>query len=264
MKTIKGKTVLVTGGAQGMGKSYVKNAAKEGAKNVIIWDLNESEMQKTAAEFSNETTKIYCYKVDVTNTELVYELAEEITKKIGPVHLLINNAGIVVSENFIDHSPKKIDLTMQINSIAPMHIARAFLPGMVETEEAHIVNIASGAAYMYCPKIITYCSSKWAIYGWSQGLNVELQETHPHIKVTTVTPGHIDTGMFDGAHSALMPLISPQTMVDAVWKGIKKNKTTVVRPKRLGLVPLVRGIAGVRGWNRISKVTGINDFMAGV
>ncbi len=263
MKSIQGKTVLVTGGARGMGKAYVRNAVQEGAKHVIIWDLNESEMQHTATEFKHYLTQIHCYKVDVTDTDLVYTLADEIIKKYGPVHLLINNAGIVVSENFIEHSPKKIDLTMQINSVAPMHIARAFLPGMVETEEAHIVNIASGAAYMYCPKIITYCSSKWAIYGWSQGLNVELKETHPHIKVTTVTPGHIDTGMFDGAHSSLMPLISPEKMVDAVWKGIKKNKETVIRPKRVGFVPFVRGLVGVRGWNKISKISGINDFMAG-
>ncbi|MGR5457367.1 SDR family NAD(P)-dependent oxidoreductase, partial [Vibrio alfacsensis] len=69
-----------------------------------------------------------------------------------------------------------------------MHIARAFLPAMAEVNEGHIVNIASGAGFMYCPRITVYCASKWAMLGWSQGLRVELAETLPHIKVTTVTP----------------------------------------------------------------------------
>ncbi|MCG9788583.1 SDR family NAD(P)-dependent oxidoreductase [Vibrio mediterranei] len=263
MKSIMNRTVLVTGGASGMGKAYVERAVAEGAKTVIIWDLNQDAMEQVKQEFHNNETQIYTFQVDVTDTQLVYQTAEIILKNIGAVELLINNAGIVVSEHFIDHDPRKIDLSMQINSTAPMHIARAFLPAMAEVDEGHIVNIASGAGFMHCPRITVYCASKWAMLGWSQGLRVELAETLPHIKVTTVTPGHIDTGMFAGAHSKLMPMISTDEMVDAVWKGIKKNKILVARPRAVGVIPFIRGLVGFRGWDWISKITGTNDFMAG-
>ncbi|USD63675.1 SDR family NAD(P)-dependent oxidoreductase [Vibrio sp. SCSIO 43140] len=257
------KNVLVTGGAMGMGKAYVIRAIKDGAKNIVIWDMNEEAMQATKEELSNGKTEIHTFKVDVTDTELVYRTAEQVLNSVGAIDLLINNAGIVVSEHFIEHDPKKIDLSMQINSIAPMHVVRAFLPAMADRSDCHIVNIASGAGLMYCPRIIVYCASKWAMLGWSQGLRVELKETLPHIKVTTVTPGHIDTGMFEGAHSKFLPLISIDTMVDAVWNGMKKDKAMVARPRAVGLLPFVRGILGLKGFDWLLKVSGTNDFMAG-
>ncbi|GEM78876.1 SDR family NAD(P)-dependent oxidoreductase [Vibrio superstes] len=263
MKSVMNKNVLVTGGAMGMGKAYVVRAIKDGAKNVVIWDMNEEAMAATKEELSNEKTQIHTFKVDVTNTELVYDTAQQVIDTIGPIELLINNAGIVVTEYFINHDPKKIDLSMQINSTAPMHVARAFLPAMAETNDAHIVNIASGAGLMYCPRIVVYCASKWAMLGWSQGLRIELKETLPHIKVTTVTPGHIDTGMFEGAHSKFLPLISIDKMVDAVWKGVKKEKAMVARPRAVYAMPFLRGIVGLKMFDWLLKVSGTNDFMAG-
>lgn len=263
MKSVMNKTVLVTGGAMGMGRAYIEKAINEGAKHVIMWDMNEDAMANTMKALSNSKTEIHAFKVDVTDTELVYQTAEKIIETIGPVDLLFNNAGVVFSESFIDHDPKKIDLSMQINSTAPMHVARAFLPAMVDLPDAHIVNIASGAGLMYCPKIIVYCASKWAMLGWSQGLRVELKESLPHIKVTTVTPGHIDTGMFDGAHSKLMPVIPVSKMVDAVWSGMKKDKALVARPYAVSALPFLRGVLGMKLWDWVFKVSGTNDFMAG-
>lgn len=263
MKSVAGKKMLVTGGAMGMGRAYVERAIADGASDVFIWDMNVEAMEAAKAELETETTKIHIYQVDVTDTELVYKTAEEIVEQFGGIHLLINNAGIVTSAKFADHSVKQIDLGMQINSIAPMHITRAFLPSMEKLDDAHIVNISSGAGFLYCPRITVYCSSKWAIMGWSQALRVELKQFHPHIKVTTVAPGHINTGMFDGAHSALMPAIEVDEMIDAVWTGIKKDKIIVARPRMVGFIPLFRGIFGWAGFDWIAKVTGTNDFMAG-
>lgn len=263
MKSVSQKNVLVTGGAMGMGRAYVEKAVAEGAANIVVWDVNEQSMKQLKSELSNNDTNIYTYSVDVTDTDRVYACAEQVLENVGPIHLLINNAGIVVAQEFIEHEPRHIDLSMQVNSIAPMHITRAFLPSMAELDEAHIVNIASGAAYMYCPRIIVYCASKWAMFGWSQGLRVELGKTMPHIQVTTVTPGHIDTGMFEGAHSKLLPLIPTAAMVEAVWAGIKKNKALVSRPRTVGLIPLLRALLGIRAWGWLSEVSGTNDFMAG-
>lgn len=263
MKSIKGKNVLVTGGGMGMGKIYVQRAVQDGAARVVVWDRDEHAMKEVAQEFGGGSTEILTYVVDVTDTDRIYALAEQIVNKIGPVDLLINNAGIVNADNFAEQSPDRIQALMQINGIAPMHVARAFLPAMQGLPEAHIVNVASGAGYMYAPRIIVYCASKWAALGWSLGLGSELGVTTPNVKVTTVTPGHIDTGMFEGAHFSLMPPVKPEVMVDAVWRGIKKDKAIVRKPLILSSMPILKALLGVRGWDFFASKSGLNDFMAG-
>lgn len=262
MKTIRGKSVLVTGGAMGMGRVYVERAVQDGAARVIIWDRDEQAMAAVAAEYGEGATQILTYQVDVTDTDRVYALAEQILDETGPVDLLINNAGIVNAEEFVDQAPDRIQAIMQVNAIAPMHVARAFLPAMQRLPEAHIVNIASAAGHIYAPKIVVYCASKWAALGWSLGLGAELKETMPHVKVTSVTPGHIDTGMFAGAHHALMELVPPDVMVDAVWKGIKKNRQLVRRPRMLAVIPPFKALIGVRAWDWVSAKSGLNEFMS--
>ena len=216
MKNIKGKNVLITGGAMGMGKLYVEKAISEGA-TVIIWDINTQQMDKTAEQMRRCGGTVHTYRVDVSSPADIESSAAKVLKEIGTIDVLFNNAGIVNSNLYVDQPYDKIDLTMRINAIAPMLIARAFLPGMLEKEEAHIINISSAAGYIVAPKIIAYCASKWAALGFSNALRKELEETGcEHVKVTTVCPGLVTTGMFSGAGNVkLMPPVRPEAMVAA-------------------------------------------------
>ena len=247
MYSIADKTMLVTGGNRGMGKLFCEHGVAEGAK-IIIWATNEQTMKETADELTRRGGEVYTYKVDVSNRKAIEEAAENVLKEHGTVDILINNAGIVVSAYFWEHTNDQIEKTMRINSEALMYICRAFLPGMMEKREGRIVNLASAAGLISNPKMSVYCASKWAVNGWSDSLRLELeQEGYDNICVTTVTPGYVNTGMFEGAKAPLMtPIIEPEPFVQMVWESMKKGKVVVRSPWTVYLVAIMKGILPIR------------------
>jgi short-subunit dehydrogenase len=247
MYSIAGKTMLVTGGSRGMGKLFCEHGVAEGAK-IIIWATNEQTMTETAEELSRRGGEVYTYKVDVSDRKAIEEAAENVLKEHGTVDILINNAGIVVSAYFWEHTNDQIEKTMRINSEALMYICRAFLPGMIEKREGRIVNLASAAGLISNPKMSVYCASKWAVNGWSDSLRLELeQEGYDNICVTTVTPGYVNTGMFDGAKAPLMtPILEPEPFVQKVWESMKKGQVVVRSPWTVYLVTMMKGILPIR------------------
>ncbi len=239
--------MLVTGGNRGMGKLFCERGVAEGAK-IIIWATNEQTMTETAEELTRRGGEVYTYKVDVSNRKAIETAAENVLKEHGTVDILINNAGIVVSAYFWEHTNDQIEKTMRINSEALMYICRAFLPGMIEKREGRIVNLASAAGLISNPKMSVYCASKWAVNGWSDSLRLELeQEGYDNICVTTVTPGYVNTGMFDGAKAPLMtPILEPEPFVQKVWESMKKGQVVVRSPWTVYLVTMMKGILPIR------------------
>lgn len=247
MYSITGKTMLVTGGNSGMGKLFCEHGVTEGAR-VIIWATNEQTMKETADELTRRGGEVFTYKVDVSDRVAIEKAAENVLKEHGTVDILINNAGIVVSSYFWEHTNDQIEKTMRINSEAMMYICRAFLPGMMEKREGRIVNMASSAGLLSNPKMSVYCASKWAVNGWSDSLRLELeQQGYDNICVTTVTPGYVNTGMFKGARAPLLtPILTPESIVQKVWKSMKKGKAAVRSPWTVYLALFLRGVLPVR------------------
>ena len=247
MYSITGKTMLVTGGNRGMGKLFCEHGVAEGAK-IIIWATNEQTMKETAEELTRRGGEVYTYNVDVSDRRAIEKAAENVLKEHGTVDILVNNAGIVASAYFWEHTNDQIEKTMHINSGAQMYICRAFLPGMMEKREGRIVNMASAAGLISSPKMSVYCASKWAVNGWSDSLRLELeQEGYSNICVTTVTPGYVNTGMFEGAKAPLMtPILEPEPFVQKVWESMKKGKMVVRSPWTIYLVASMKGILPIR------------------
>jgi len=247
MYSITGKTMLVTGGNRGMGKLFCERGVAEGAK-IIIWATNEQTMKETAEELTRHGGEVYTYKVDVSDRKAIEIAVENVLKEHGTVDILINNSGIVVSAFFWEHTNDQIEKTMRINSEAMMYICRAFLPGMMEKREGRIVNMASAAGLISNPKMSVYCASKWAVNGWSDSLRLELeQEGYSNICVTTVTPGYVNTGMFEGAKAPLMtPILEPEPFVQKTWESMKKGKMVVRSPWTIYLVAIMKGILPIR------------------
>lgn len=245
---------MVTGGGSGLGKLLGAKCLEKGAKNLVIWDVNEDVLYKTAGEFQAKGYQVHPYLVDVTDTEAVEQAAEDVIDKMGTIDILFNNAGIVVGKDFEDHTAKDIDLTMQINVTACMHVARVFLPEMIRRERGHIVNIASAAGLTPNPRMSVYVASKWAVIGWSESLRIELEKAYHNMHVTTVMPGYIDTGMFDGVDPPLlMPMLKPKDIVNKIIKAVRYNDVFVQEPWIVKITPLLRGLLPPR----------VFDFVAG-
>ncbi|WP_026999114.1 SDR family oxidoreductase [Eisenibacter elegans] len=242
MTKIKDKTVLITGGASGIGRLMGERMLERGAAKLVIWDINDAMMQEVAEAFRARQWEVYTYNVDVSDVEAIQQAAAAVEKEVGTVDLLINNAGVVVGKEFVEHSHHDIDFTMSINTAALMHISLAFLPTMIAQGSGHIINIASAAGLVSNPKMAVYCASKWAVIGWSDSLWLELKQKHPGITVSTVTPYYINTGMFDGVRSPIIPIISPELAVAKILRGIERNKRFVRMPGIIYLLPLVKGL----------------------
>ncbi|WP_367336877.1 SDR family NAD(P)-dependent oxidoreductase [Phycicoccus sp.] len=252
MKSVAGKTVLVTGAAMGMGRLFVERAIAERARRVILWDVDEAALAATVAELEpgDHETRLTAYAIDVTDRPTVEATATEILGDAGPVDVLVNNAGIVRGNRYFWESDpaRDTEATIAVNTLAPMHIARAFLPAMIEhSSEARLVNIASAAGLTPNPRMATYAASKWAVIGWSDSVRLELKQAgFDHVKVTTVCPYYVNTGMFDGAKSApLLPILEPAEVVDESWKGMLDGEAFVVLPRTVMLNEALKGLLPV-------------------
>lgn len=224
MTKIKNNCVLITGGASGIGRLMGRMSLEKEARCLVIWDINEESIAATVEEFKS-LGNVKGYKVDVSDSKQVAEIAEKTTKECGNVDIVINCAGIVANNDTFDkQSVRDIERTMSINSIAPMIIAQQFLPGMIERNHGHICNIASAAGMISNPKMSVYAASKWAVIGWSDSVRIELKQMKSKARFTTVAPYFINTGMFDGVKSRIFPILKPEPTARKIIKAIERNR----------------------------------------
>ncbi|WP_411732409.1 SDR family NAD(P)-dependent oxidoreductase [Paeniglutamicibacter sp.] len=264
--TLAGSTVLITGAAMGMGKMYAGLAVSDHASHVILWDINAEQLEAAAAELRGRGSEIHTQVVDVGRLESIEEAAEEVHSGVGAPDILINNAGIVRGKYFWEHDQRAdIAATMNINTLALMHITREFLPTMIERgRTSRIVNVASAAGLLANPRMSVYSSSKWAVIGWSDSLRLELaQAGHHHIKVTTFCPSYIKTGMFEGARGPLLtPLLEPAAVTERVWRAMKEGTPMLMMPWTVKLSSALRGVLPIAAWDVVAgRVFGVYKSM---
>lgn len=215
--------VLITGGASGIGKIMGRMALEKGAKCLIIWDINEQNIAATVEEFASKGM-VKGYRVDVGNVEVIREAYSTTVKECGDIDILINNAGIITSNKTFDQVDiSEIDRTMLINALAPMYVTREILPDMLRREQGHICNITSAGGMLGNPRMAVYGASKWAAIGWSDSVRIELQEQKSKVRVTTITPYYINTGMFDGVKSPIIPVLKPEYVAKRIIRAVEKN-----------------------------------------
>lgn len=231
---IKGTNVLITGGASGIGRIMGRICLEKGASNLIVWDINQANIDKTEAELSDvkpaeagvSKGQIHSYIVNVSDPQAIKSAYEKVKSEVGEVDILVNCAGIVRGNNTFDkQTVQDIDLTMDINANAPMYVALAVLPDMLRRDRGHICNIASAAGMLGVPKLSVYCASKWAVIGWTESMRVELKQARSHVRVTSVAPYFINTGMFDGVNSKVFPILDPEKTAAKIIRAVEAGKS---------------------------------------
>ncbi len=263
MSKIKEKQVLITGGCSGIGKIMARKVLERGG-SVVIWDINKQSIDKTVKELS-ELGSVEGFVVDISDKEQVAQAAKATEKSVGKVDILINNAGIVVGKNFAEHSIAEIDRTMQINAMGAMYVAHHFLKGMLMRNSGHICNIASSAGLVGNPNMSVYAASKWAVSGWSESVRLELRKMRSAVKVTTIMPYYINTGMFDGVRSRI-PILKPESAAETIVRSIERNRKMRTLPGYLyNFTRFSQGIFSRSGFDFVAgKIFGIynsmNDF----
>lgn len=261
MKEIRGKTALITGGARGMGLLWAGHFLADGA-SVILWDLDGAALKAAAKQLATRYPgKVRTAKVDISDRTAVYREA----KKSGRVDVLVNNAGIVAGGKFLETADEKLSATIDVNLTAVMWTMKAFLPGMVQRECGHIVNISSAAGFLGTPFMSPYNASKWGLIGLTESLKLEMDQLGVKgVRFTLVCPSYVDTGMFHGVRAPLLvPLLKPAPLVSKAYRAFRRNRYYVMAPFMVNWIPLLRGIMPIAIFWRVAKVLGVSSSMSG-
>ncbi|MBI5845591.1 MAG: SDR family oxidoreductase [Deltaproteobacteria bacterium] len=240
---LKNQVVLITGGGSGIGRLMAKNFGREGSR-VVLWDINEAGLKRTAEEIKAEGGEAHSYICDVSNNEAVYEVAAKVAKEVGGVDILVNNAGIVTGKPFLKCTDEEVRRTMEVNALAHFWTIRAFLPGMIKRNHGRIVTIASSAGWVGVASLADYCASKFANVGFQEAIRQELRKDGVKgVSTTLVCPFFIDTGMFKGVKTRfnfLLPILNEDKVAANVVKAVKNDRMLLKMPPFIYTVPFFR------------------------
>jgi all-trans-retinol dehydrogenase (NAD+) len=232
MKTVKDKVVLITGAASGIGRLMALDFARRGAR-IAVWDINGEALQKLEAEARQNGLDITGMVCDAADREAVYRQAAALAAKLGPVDILINNAGVVSGSTLLETPDEKIVKTFAVNTLAPFWTCKAFLPAMLERNAGHIVNIASAAGIIGVTGLADYSASKFAVFGFDEAIRMELRRRKSAVRTTVVCPFFIDTGMFRGVQTRfplLLPILKSEYAARKIVAAVLKNRSRLVMP----------------------------------
>lgn len=187
----KNKVVIVTGSSRGIGKATAALFAKEGAKLVVVADINDKEGKESVDEIKRMGGVAFFAKCDVSKEEHVKRMMEETIKKFGRIDILVNNAGIVFDVPFSERTVEQWKRTLEVNLIGTFLCAKYVAPYMRKQGGGKIINVAStNGIDSFSPSSMDYDSSKAGIIILTRNLAKELA---PEIQVNSVAPGWVDT-----------------------------------------------------------------------
>lgn len=262
MSDFQGSRVLITGAGSGIGALLAKELARQGAE-VIVTARRKAPATDVANEIIAQGHLAHAMVLDVNKTSSLEKFRDLVHEQVGPIDILINNAGIVVGGNFEEVTLKDHLAIMQTNTLAPIAMTHVFMHDLAASPKGHLVNVVSASAFLGLPWGSTYSASKWALLGLGESLRQEFQERGFHnLTVTSVCPSYIDTGMFDGVKNPILtPMLTPEKVVASMVKGIKEKKALVIEPPLARGVGLLRNALPIPIWDRIAKFSGVSQSM---
>jgi 2-hydroxycyclohexanecarboxyl-CoA dehydrogenase len=194
LRDLKGKTAIVTGGGQGIGKAITLRLAAEGC-NVAIFDLKPDTAEDTAAEARKSGVEVKVYGVDVADYDGVMKAVAEAEADLGPTWLLVNNAGWDQPSPFLATDKPLWDKIISINLNGPLNMHKAVCEGMAKRGGGRVVNIASDAARVGTATEAVYSACKGGMIAFTKSMARELARNN--VLLNTVCPGPTNTPMME-------------------------------------------------------------------
>jgi all-trans-retinol dehydrogenase (NAD+) len=263
MSEIAGKNVVITGGALGVGRQMAVKMARLGGR-VVVYDVAVEALEAVVDEITAAGGEAYAYVCDVSNRREVYRIAGEVKARVGPVDIVVNNAGIISGRRLLEIPDERIEAVFGVNVLALYWVTKAFLPEMIERNSGHIVTMASAAGLLGVDRQTDYSASKHATIGFTESLRAELKRAgRTGIKTTIVEPFYVDTGMVKGVKSRfprLLPILKQEEVAAKVVRAVVQNQQEVMIPSMLKLVPVCR-VLPVSLFDRLAGFLGVHESM---
>jgi NAD(P)-dependent dehydrogenase (short-subunit alcohol dehydrogenase family) len=194
MKEVAGKVAVVTGGGNGIGAGICRTLQSAGMK-VVVADIDQGAAERTAAALRAEGGQAIAVPTDVADLSSVERLAETTVAEMGGVHLVCNNAAVLVGGPLADMTEDDWQWLLSVNLMGVVHGCRVFAPRLVAQGQGHIVNTASVGGFLSYSAMTIYCTTKFAVVGFSEALRQDLEPLG--IGVSILCPGAVRTTLVD-------------------------------------------------------------------
>ncbi len=234
--------IVITGAASGIGRALAVKFAHEKVAGIAISDVNEEGLSETAEMVTNLNVAVTKHLIDVSKLDQVQRFAEEVIEKHGRVTHLINNAGVGLIGTFEQISIEDFEWLMSINFWGVVYGCKVFLPYLRQQDAAHIVNVSSVFGFIAPEEQTAYCSSKFAVRGFTESLRHELAGSN--VVVSAVHPGGIKTNIARNSRVGegtpdewkqqgtkffdKVARTSPETAADVIVRGIKNDDPRIL------------------------------------
>jgi 3-oxoacyl-[acyl-carrier protein] reductase len=210
---LNGKIALITGASRGIGLAIAKNLANMGA-SVCLCARDEKKLKSAAGKVERVGTKVLAVPADVSRASDVATLVQQTERSLGPIEILVNNAGIGYFSPTHEASEEHWDAVLDTNLKSVFLLSKAVAPGMIGLHRGHIINIASLAGKSAFAGGGIYCASKWGLLGLTQCMAEDLR---PHgIRVSAVCPGSVNTDFSPHAGKDANKMLQPEDVAHAV------------------------------------------------
>jgi len=243
MSELRGKLVLVTGGAAGIGRAIAVAFSLRGA-HIVLTDIDAEALEQTAAEVRARGVNCWTFVANVADEAAMEQLATDVSAQAGVPDVLVNNAGVGFLGPFLTSSLAHWRRILDVNVLGVVNGCHAFLPQMIAAGgRRSVVVIASGAAHFPPPNAAAYGASKAAVFSFAESLKMDL--TNVPIRVTTVCPGITNTGIINRPADPSSPPVSddqrarmrdyyakkgatPESVAEAVVRGVERGSDLVL------------------------------------
>lgn len=216
---------LVTGASSGIGEATARALARAGYAVALAARRGE-RLERLAAEIRAAGGAALPVVADLRDDAQIVALVETVEAQLGPIEVLVNNAGVSVRHRAWRPGDEVIDTVLDTNLLGPIRVTRAVAPGMVRRGRGRIVNIGSLAAHVSTPGNSLYCASKAGLRAWSRALGRELAATG--VGVSLISPGYVRTPMTAGVKA---PMARPEDVAETVLRLVRRPRREVVVPR---------------------------------
>jgi NAD(P)-dependent dehydrogenase (short-subunit alcohol dehydrogenase family) len=224
-RSLSGKVVAITGGARGIGKATATALVRKGCR-VAIGDLELELAEQTAAGLGGGTIAL---PLDVTDRASFARFLDETERQLGPVDVVINNAGIMPVTALVDESDASIKRQLDINVYGVLVGIQLAIERMRPRGDGHIVNLASQAGKTAIPGIATYSGTKHAVVGISEAVRAELRGSG--VEVHCVMPTVVNTELTAGLGQKLIKPVEAEDVANEIVEALEVGRFDVYVPK---------------------------------
>jgi NADP-dependent 3-hydroxy acid dehydrogenase YdfG len=256
-RSLAGKVVAITGAARGIGKATATALTRKGAR-VAVGDLDRELAQQTAAELGGGAVAL---QLDVTDRDSFSSFLDRAERELGPIDVLINNAGIMPLGRFAEEDDATARRMVDINLYGVILGTKLALERMEPRNRGHIVNIASQAGKSGFPGGATYSATKHAVVGLSEAVRAELFETE--IEVSCVMPAIVNTELAAGLKEARgVKNLEPEQVADAIVNALESPRFDVWVPRSTQFIATAMSVVPRRGREALGRLLKADKVLA--